>query len=322
MAYIRLQDYYNKRIQQAQLGQITQNRDAVRLSCESEAIAEVTSYLVQRYDLAEELTDTKTYSNTETFKPKARYELDATAYSASSTYAVKDLVLQGGKVYSCKTAIGTPEAFNAAKWNLIGNQYDLFYVAIPYDYYDYSVNYSVGDKVFFKGKAYECKVSNQNVSPLDQNYGLSYWGSGISVSFTDYFPFNTPADLPAYSNVTAYTAGVLVNYNGTAYVCVQANTGQAPTLFKYWAPISWTAGDNRSQQLIGVILDCAIRKMHVLIAPNNVPQIREDNYDLALQWLKEAGGQNNAITADVPLLQPLQGKRIRWGSGPKNINSY
>ena len=323
MGYIRIQDYYNKRIQAAQLTQVTQNRDAVRLSCELEALAEVKSYLVQRYDMAEELTDTNIYTNTATFAPKSRYELDALAYSATSTYAVGALVLQAGKVYSCKTAINTGEAFNASKWNLAGNQYDLVYVDLPYAYYNYSTSYHKGDKVFFKGKAYMCRVDNINVSPLDTNLGVDYWGVGYSVSFTGYYPWSGTTGINAYNALTAYSVNDKVVYNGQVYTCLTANTGQTPTLdVKYWAPITWVYGDNRSQQLVGIILDCALRKMHVLIAPNNVPQVREDNYDLAIQWLKEAGGQNNAITADIPLIQPLQGKRVRWGSNPKNINTY
>ena len=58
------------------------------------------------------------------------------------------------------------------------------------------------------------------------------------------------------------------------------------------------------------------------IAPNNIPQLRENNYNYAIDWLKQAGGQDNAITADIPLLQPKQGGRIRWGSNTRNINIY
>jgi hypothetical protein len=47
-----------------------------------------------------------------------------------------------------------------------------------------------------------------------------------------------------------------------------------------------------------------------------------DRYDSAIEWLKEAGGQNTAITAAIPLLVPNQGMRIRWSSYPRNINTY
>ena len=41
------------------------------------------------------------------------------AYSASATYAVGDIVTQGGEVYVCKTAITVGETFTVAKWTKI-----------------------------------------------------------------------------------------------------------------------------------------------------------------------------------------------------------
>ena len=40
----------------------------------------------------------------------------AAAYSASSTYAVGDMVLKDGQLYECNTAITTAEAWTAAHW--------------------------------------------------------------------------------------------------------------------------------------------------------------------------------------------------------------
>lgn len=43
----------------------------------------------------------------------------AAAYSASSTYAVGDIVLKDGQLYKCNTAITTAEAWNAAHWTAV-----------------------------------------------------------------------------------------------------------------------------------------------------------------------------------------------------------
>ena len=43
----------------------------------------------------------------------------ATAYSASSTYAVGDMVLHDGQLYECSTAIATAEAWTAAHWTAV-----------------------------------------------------------------------------------------------------------------------------------------------------------------------------------------------------------
>ena len=43
----------------------------------------------------------------------------ANAYSASSTYAVGDMVLKNGQLYECNTAISTAEAWTAAHWTAV-----------------------------------------------------------------------------------------------------------------------------------------------------------------------------------------------------------
>jgi hypothetical protein len=70
------------------------------------------------------------------------------------------------------------------------------------------------------------------------------------------------------------------------------------------------------------MIDLCLAKIHNLIAPNNIPQVRKDNADYAIEWLRSAGGQDDAITADIPLLQPNVGLRIRYGGNVKNINTY
>ena len=47
MAYIRLNDYYQLRIQKSQLDQITQKNDVVRVSSELESLAEMVPFLTQ-----------------------------------------------------------------------------------------------------------------------------------------------------------------------------------------------------------------------------------------------------------------------------------
>lgn len=43
----------------------------------------------------------------------------AAEYSASSTYAVGDIVLKDGQLYKCNTAISTAEAWTAAHWTAV-----------------------------------------------------------------------------------------------------------------------------------------------------------------------------------------------------------
>lgn len=322
MAYLRIQDYYNKRIQKTQLDQITQNRDAVRLSCELEAQAEVISYLVQKYDVGQEFSDTLVWTAPTNYKVHDLYELDATAYSATSTYAIGNLVLQNGNVYRCNTAITVAEAFTISKWTVIGSQYALVYYKPPYDDYYSLTYYYKGNLVYYKNKFYKCLIDNIGIVPTDINQGATYWGAGVDCTISGVEPYNVPSDFSNWSSGTNYSAGDVVNLSGSIYVCKVANIGNNPINSILWAPVKWVFGDNRNQQLVGVMLDLCLQKIHFLVSPNNIPQLRKDNADYAIEWLTSAGGQNDAITADIPLLEPVQGRRIRWGSEPKNINSY
>ena len=155
MLYLRLKDYY-RQIQDAQLQQIITADDELRTETEQAAYTELVGYLSARYNVASEFRDTLQFDYTETYTAKQLVYLDATAYSATSTYALNDLTLHNSKVYFCKTAITVGEAFNAAKWTEIGSQYKLFYIPLPYNEFNYQRFYSVGDMVFWKDKIYKC----------------------------------------------------------------------------------------------------------------------------------------------------------------------
>jgi len=156
----------------------------------------------------------------------------------------------------------------------------------------------------------------------------------------DMFYGTLPA--PYFSFTSKYMRGDEVFYKDKVWTCKQNNViGIMPTDstfgFANWGngvaysipaatlPTNttyFTFGDNRSQQLVMYCIDIVLYHIHSRISPRNIPQLRMDRYDRAIEWLKEAGGQNTAITAAIPLLVPNQGMRIRWSSYPRNINTY
>lgn len=325
MAYLRLQDYFNFRIQEQQLNQITQGNSVVRQSCELEAEAEMISYLVQRYDIDDEFRDVGSFVNYNKYYANNLFELNATAYSDTSTYLLNENCLYQGKVYVCTTVVNIPESFNPSKWQLVGNQYDLYYIASPYPRYSYNTTYRVGDIVYYKNKIYKCNVSVTNIIPTDIDKGSYYWSTGVDYMFEGQNIYLSPSYQDGWSNTTIYNQWDLIVYgNNQLYYCVKDNNLNVvpSTDINSWLPITWVKGDNRSQQLVAFLIDIVLYKIHMRIAPNNIPQLRKDNYTYCLDWLMQAGGQNNAITANIPLLQPKQGARIRWGSNVKNYNNY
>lgn len=294
MSYIIPHDYLAQ-IQPTQRAQLTSDA-TILAQAENRAIAEVKSHLVQKYIVDSEFTDTAQWSNTVAYQAANRIYLDATAYSSSSTYALGALVLQSGNVYRCSTAITVAEAFNIAKWTLIGAQYTIFYAQYPKPLFDLYGVYVVGDQVFYNGHTYTCKIATQSLS---QQTALQYVNY-TNIPPSNIFPSGSPQSATYWTDNGAYSIPA----------------GTLPTNTTYW-----TQGDNRNQQILGYTIDIIIYYLHVRIAPLNIPQLRLDNYDIAKQMLKDFA-KGDSMTLDMQRIQPNQGNRIRFGGGVKNINSY
>lgn len=178
MGYLFAQDY-KALIQVDSLSQIIGQDTSLLTKAEQAAQAEITSYLTQKYELSKEFTDTVVWSSGTSYKAKNRVYLDAASYSASATYALNSLILNAGNVYRCSTAVTAAEAFNAAKWTLLGPQYSLYYVSTPEHVWDYYAEYKVGDKVWYNDKVYTATASSIALNP---SLTPEVWGSGTAYS--------------------------------------------------------------------------------------------------------------------------------------------
>ena len=292
MAYLILSDY-KKQIQTDNLNQVIGNDLTVLQTAELQAIEEAFGYLSQKYDTSLEFTSTDVWAQNVAYKAAARVYLDATAYNPASTYNIGQLALYAGKVYRCITQIATPEAWNPAKWSLLGDQYDIFYAKYPKPVFDYMSMYRVGDQVFWKDKVYTCQRASVD------------YGDNIQFRVIENIPYpNVFPDDPA--------SGVIYWGTGTAYE-VPANTLITDAT-------KWTAGDNRTQSVLMTVIDICLYHVHSRIAPRNIPDLRRDRYMNAVDMLRAfARGE---MTAKLPVIQPKRGARIRYGGNIKNINSY
>lgn len=292
--YLRDKDY-SALIQPENLNQIISNDSSLKKVFALVAQEELASYLRQKYLIAQEFTDTEVFSMSKSYKARDRVELNFAAYSATSTYAINDLVINAGKAYVCITAITVAEAFNIAKWTLLGNQYDLFYVTLPVEEFNSNKIYNRGDLVFWNDKVYT------NVQPtfVPDHEAILQYGSTSNIPQLNTFP-DDPVN------------GSKVWGTGTAY-SVDAGTLVTDTDF-------WTAGDNRSPQIVMYMIDVLLYHIHARIPPRNIPQERHVRYEAAKAWLEMAA--RGDITANIPLIQPKQGRRITSGGRIKNQNHY
>jgi len=295
MGYLIERDY-RRVIQDSELKAITGGGDAsLRIMAENTALAKVKSYLRQKYDLAQEFQDTLLFSMDVIYKAGQRIYLDATAYSAAATYALKALTLQGGNVYACKTAIVTPEAFTIGKWDLLGKQYAIFFVTYPAPVFNYLTFYLKESPVFWEDKTYAAARESLTTSHEDElQAGLTQ-----NIVIGNPFPGTTKAGIEMWGT-------------GTAYV-VAAGTYPTDTA-------KWTAGDNRDQEMVELLLDIVVYNRCKTIAPENVPEVRHNAWLAAIDTMKKYA--KGDLTASLPLLQPKSGNRIRHGSNVKNINTW
>lgn len=294
MAYLRDKDY-DSLIQAENLSQILSNDAVIKASCANIAQAEAISYLSQKYSVKEEFTETLPFNNSAIYNAGDRVELNFPAYNPLLTYSLNSLITFSGKAYKNTTAITVPEAFNTTKWFFIGNQYDIYFVTYPAPLFDYRAFWAVGKDVFWRNKVYTNKVQTNPIS----HYSALQSGLLENIGSINVFPDDPQNGLAYWGTGTAYTllAGTLPS-----------------------DATKWTLGDNRNPQMVMILIDIALFHMHSRISPRNIPQLRKDRYEGALEWLKMVA--HGEITATLPILQPLRGNRIRWGGRVKNDNSY
>lgn len=293
MAYLIRQDYLLK-IQFPNLDQILCDEDDLRVTTERAALTRIKSRLVQKYDLTEEFRDTKAFSFADTYQAGQLVYLDAEEYDDTALYAPDDLTLYLGNVYFCTSRITVAESFTPAKWELLGAQYKFFYVSLPADKYNVDTNYGIGNKAYYKGRVYTCRIPSTTRTHQSDLQAHESW----NIPLINYFP-----DTPIYG---ARQWGVGVPY----------------TISSEWPTNTdvYTEGDNRNAELVEIAIYMTIYKLSPRISTQNVPDVWDKNFEYSEKWLKECASGKAVL--DLPLLQPRQGNSIRMGSEVKRVNNY
>lgn len=293
MGYLIANDYL-RQITDVSIGQIVAGNAYLQKWAELTALKQIGNYLRFKYDVDAELSETNVYKVTSMYKAGDRVYLDAAAYSASSLYPLKSLVLQNGLIYQCTTAINTPQPFNDSNWVSLGSQYDIFFAKYPYPVFSSESYYSEGEIVFWKNKIYAAIIS----TPL--------------LSQSDIIQFESTKSIPP---PTAFPDDVV---NGKNYWKYNSDyTVAADSLLQ---STYWMSGDNRHPQIVMFCIDVALYHLYGRIAPKSIPEVRTDRYNAAIAELKMIA--RGEIASDLTKIQPGQGASIRWGSKPKQQNHY
>lgn len=125
----------------------------------------------------------------------------------------------------------------------------------------------------------------------------------------------------AWSNTTAYTVGDFVAYpdveSGAIYTAKTDHNGSQPDT----NPNDWDTSDPREDLLKLFTSDIALYHLHSRINPRNIPELRTQRRDEAIEWLK--GIKKGDVTPEFPLLEDTtETPKITYSTQPKKDNSW
>lgn len=334
MGYLVYNDYAVT-IQDFAFKQWIQSNDAFRLQAEPRAQAKIKEYLVQKYDLKSEFANTTIFSDSINYTANSLAQLNYNSWVLGNYTVGQYVSYTNGNVYRCKvntTSNQIPTDTNY--WILIGVQLGLNYLKYPYDLFNISNIYNVGDRVFWNGKVYQCliqtvvanhqqeiqyssvpKTTIFNIFPDDKQNGVTYWGNGTVYNVIGIYPNFVPTQ-GNWSGLASFVIGDTVNYNGLTWQSLTDNSDETPGEdIKNWQSITWVIGDNRNQSIVDAYIAIVLWYLSPRISPSVLPKWVDEKYRAAKEWLQNSAAGN--ITLDVPELQPSQGSRIRFGGSVK-----
>ncbi len=201
-------------------------------------------------------------------------------------------------------------------------------------FYNSKITYALNTMVLRQGKVYLCKVAIIIAEEFDDTHwtelGAQYdfFYCSLPKPLFDINGFYNKGDQvfwkdKTYTNVIAtqpLTHDQAIQYASTNNFPLQnVFPDDTQNGIKYWgAGVAYsvaagkildttffTKGDNRNQQIVVYVMDMLIYHL----------------YRTAISWLNKVA-KGNDVVADIAVIQPAQGERIRFGSRPKQENFY
>lgn len=281
MAYFLRDKDYNAIIRQGNLDQITASDISTRQFCELTAQAEMTSYLSNRYLCSKIFSPLLAWDTTKQYNWNDRLFLNGTTYSATTVYVSLDLVnYTDGNVYQRNA---TTVGYVAGTLPTNTNYFTLIGANAIY--------YVTPPLQYAAATTYAINATTSYKNYIFQLYRDSGYIAGIDPTNTSY-----------WKQLDDYTPFAL-----------PANTLPTDTT-------KWTLGDPRNQQVVMYMVDIVCYHVHSNLNPRNIPQLRVDRYQNAINWMKMVNAGD--VTADLTEILPLQGYSIIYGSNPKRPQFY
>jgi len=265
MTFLLLEDVLEL-IEQEGLNQITNSDDTRIDRMELEAISEMRSYLMQRYDVDKAFLPFTTFDINATYKLGNRIKWTVAPWLIATAYVIGDYATgSDDNIYRALTnTTGDNPISSPLDWVLVVANNSIYYNIFPFPYYNGNKVYYLNDHIVFYDKIYKAtRTIFPGIQPLSADGTVNtYWE----------FVSNSSDTSGVYPEDTAY----------------------------------WTQGDNRSGQLVQKCVDILLYHLHARINPRNIPEMRMIRYDGnhetqiggAIGWLKNVA--SGKINAEIP----------------------
>jgi hypothetical protein len=300
MSYLTPRDY-KKTIQADNLQQVIGGDDTILADAMETAVEEAQSHLVQKYVIDREFQSVDEWDAAEVYHAFNRVYLDAPMFNAANPYAQGAYVTYGATgakyltVYKANTAVSAGP-FNPSQWDAVAPQYEVYTPKLPAPEFNYLTRYAVGDVVLWRDKTYTCAIATGTVT---QDLALQF-GTYQNIPRGNVFPDDPVSGLQYWGTGVAFNVPANTQIDNTTY---------------------WVQGDPRSKQVVKCVVDITLYYVHDRIAPRNIPDLRVKNYDDSIKKLK-GFAEGDTTNIKLPLIQPKQGQRVRFGGNVKNNNTY
>lgn len=321
---LRTKDYENATFSD-NLTEILVEKAQALLQSEQAGQTEMIGYLAQRFITNQIFTNTTRYVSTAVYYGKNLVEYTETAWNGTTTYAARARVLYEGKIYECKATVTGNNPTNETYWIEICDDLNLYYVTLPVAEWLNTIEYAIGDIVWYLDKQYTCVVANTNIIPNTDNVAI--WGAGTTYSITAKNPEM------AFNSLITYAVNDKVSYNNVMYTCIQISTGNLPTNVTYWTASAtlpyWTQGDNRNPLIVTYLIDITMYHFLSALNPRYMTEKVKERYDgdgdlikahSAMRWLLDIA--RGEVNPDLPIIIPTQGKRIEWGTARAKQDNF
>lgn len=279
--------------------------DKQRVFAESWSMGVIRSFVDQKYDLNYEFTNTLPYDPSISYCANQRVILTYDSWVSLSVYQINSCIIYGGYAFCCIEP-NQDETFDSNKWIKLGKENQIFYCKFPFDLFSRDIEgtygtkttgyYNIGDKVYLNNHTYECLLATS----LTSHANAIQYDTQLAANPKNVFPDDK-------------TSGSLYWKDLGLYVVIAGSLGDSELDF-------WANGDNRDPVMVQAVVDLSLWRLHSRISPQNIPELRKNNYETTLDWLRHI--QVGSQVLNIEDKQPSQGNSLRWGSAVKKKNGY